>query len=78
MMGRMNKHINSLSMRTLMKVEKKEHGMKNMPTKKGLPAMEMKEHGLKSRPSMSQIMQMERKEHLKGGKVVIGKGAKGN
>lgn len=74
MMGRMNKHINSLSFRTLLGVEKKEHGLKSKPTMKDLPKMEMKEHGLKSPPSKSQIMKMERKEHLQNGNIVIKKG----
>ena len=60
-----------------MGIEKKEHGMKNMPTSKSLPLMEMKEHGLKKAPTKAQIMTMEKKEHLKNGKVVIGKGFKG-
>lgn len=73
----MNKHINSLSWSGLMGIEKKEHGMKKMPTSKSLPQMEMKEHGLKKAPTKAQIMAMEKKEHLKNGKVVIGKGFKG-
>ena len=76
-MGRMNKHINTLSMRNLLGIEKKEHGMKTKPTESQLKKMEMKEHGMKTAPSKASIMKMEKKEHIKNGKVVIGKGYKG-
>lgn len=61
MLGRMNKHINSLSMRDLLRVERKEgHG--NVSAK-NLPSMEMKEHGLKGKPSISKIQRAEAIEH---------------
>jgi len=71
--GQMNKHINHLSMRKLLGIEQKEHGMKSKPTAKDMPGMEQKEHGLKSKPPMNKIMQMENKEHIKNGKIVIGR-----
>jgi hypothetical protein len=73
--GQMNKHINHLSMRKLMGIEKQEHGLSKTPSAKNLPAMEKKEHGLKNTPSMSQIMVMEQKEHVKDGNIIIGKGS---
>lgn len=75
--GQMNKHINHLSMRKLLGIEQKEHGMKNKPSSKNLPGMEQKEHGLKNKPSMKQIQRMEEKEHIKDGNIIIGKGAEG-
>ena len=77
MMGRMNKHINTLSMRGLLGIERKEHGLKTKPNVAQLKKMEMKEHGLKSAPSKATIMKMETKEHVKNGNIVIGKGYKG-
>jgi hypothetical protein len=73
--GQMNKHLNHLSMRKLMGIEKQEHGLSKTPTSKNLPAMEKKEHGLKRTPSMGQILKMEQKEHIKNGEIVIGKGS---
>lgn len=60
-MGRMNKHINRLSMRDLLNVERKE-GHKGV-TAKSLPAKEMKEHNLKGAPSMAKIQRAEALEH---------------
>lgn len=74
MIGQMNKHINHLSMRKLLGIEQKEHGMKQRSGAQDLPAMEQKEHGLKYKPSMSQIHKMEEKEHVRNGNIVIGKG----
>jgi hypothetical protein len=76
----MNKNINHAQtfQKDLPDIERREHGLKKAPTKAQMQKMEMKEHGFKSPPSMSQIMGVERKEHLRpGGKVVIGKGYKG-
>lgn len=61
MMGRMNKHINRLSLRDLLNVERKEgHGK---VTAKNLPAKEMQEHGLKGKPSIAKIERAEAIEH---------------
>ena len=70
----MNKHLNHLSMRKLLGIEQKEHGLKSRPTGKSLAEMEQREHQLKSKPSQSQIMRMEQKEHVKNGNIVIGRG----
>ena len=72
--GQMNKHINHLSMRKLIGIEQKEHGLKQKPGVKDLRSMEQKEHGLKNKPSMKQIQRMEQKEHVKDGNIIIGKG----
>jgi hypothetical protein len=73
--NQMNKHLNHLSMRKLLGIEQKEHGLKSSPNTKSLPAMEQKEHGLKKKPSMGEIMRMEQKEHVKDGNIIIGKGS---
>lgn len=73
MMGRMNKHINHLSMRDLLRVERKEgHGKVSA---KNLPLMEMKEHHLKGKPSMSKIQRAEAIEH-KGANGLVAKPSK--
>jgi hypothetical protein len=71
--NQMNKHMNHLSMRKLLGIEQKEHGLKSKPTAKNLPEMEQREHKLKSKPSQSQIMKMEQKEHVKNGNIVVGR-----
>jgi len=73
--NQMNKHVNHLSMRKLLGIEQKEHGMSKRPTTANLAEMERKEHGLKNKPSLSQINKMEAKEHIKNGNIVIGRGA---
>jgi hypothetical protein len=73
MMGRMNKHMNRLSMRDLLNVERKE-GHKSVSTK-NLPSMEMKEHGLKGKPSISKIQRAEAIEH-KGKQGLVSKPGK--
>jgi hypothetical protein len=73
--GQMNKHINHLSMRKLLGIEQKEHGLKSKPGMQDLPAMEQREHGLKRKPTMEQIHRMEEKEHVKkNGDIIIGRG----
>ena len=69
----MNKHINALSMRDLLRVERKE-GHKKVSAK-SLPAMEMKEHNLKGKPSMSKIRRAEAIEH-KGSNGLIAQPSK--
>jgi hypothetical protein len=58
----MNKHMNRLSMRDLLNVERKEGHGKNVSAKQ-LPSMEMKEHGLKGKPSIAKIQRSEAIEH---------------
>jgi hypothetical protein len=72
MMGRMNKHINSLSMRNLLQIEQQEHGLKKTPTMKQAEINEMKEHGLKGVPSAAKVRAAEAIEHGSTlGKLVI-------
>lgn len=61
--NQMNKHVNHLSMRKLLGIEKVEHGLAKKPSEGSLSKMEQKEHGLKKAPSKSQILAMETKEH---------------
>jgi hypothetical protein len=66
MMGRMNKHINALSMRDLLGIERREHGLRKIPTKAQQAQMEMQEHGLKQKPTPAKMMQAEAAEHYPG------------
>ena len=66
MMGRMNKHINSLSMRDLLGIERKEHGIKEPQSMAQQQQMEMKEHRLKGKPSVAKVMAAETAEHYPG------------
>jgi hypothetical protein len=66
MMGRMNKHINRLSMRDLLGVERKEHGLKEPQTMAQQRQMEKKEHNLKGTPSTAKVMAAESAEHYPG------------
>lgn len=79
--NQMNKHLNHLSMRKLLGIEKQEHGLKKKPSESSLAQMEKKEHGLKRTPTKAQILATEAKEHgAKGNKMgeelVIKKGRK--
>jgi hypothetical protein len=65
-MGRMNKHINSLSMRDLLGIERKEHGLKEPQSMAQQQQMEMKEHRLKGKPSVAKVMAAETAEHYPG------------
>ncbi len=68
--NQMNKHMNHLSMRKLLGIEKAEHGLKGKPTESSLAKMEKKEHGLKKTPTREQILAMETKEHgVKGNRM---------
>jgi hypothetical protein len=72
MMGRMNKHINHLSMRDLLGVERKEHGLKKPQTVAQQQSMEMQEHGLKNKPSVAKMKAAELAEHYPGlGKMTV-------
>ena len=72
MLNEMNKHMNHLSMGTLMTVEMKEHNLKKAPTKTELLKMEQREHKLGNRPTMRQAMEAEYAEHSNAeGKLVI-------
>lgn len=72
MMGRMNKHINHLSMRDLLGIERKEHGLKKPATMAQQERMEQKEHGLSKKPSPAQMMAAEQAEHYVGmGKISV-------
>jgi len=72
MMGRMNKHINSLSMRDLLGIERKEHGLKKPQTMAQQQQMEMQEHKLKGKPSVAKVMAAEQAEHFVGmGKISV-------
>jgi len=77
MLSQMNKHINHLSMRKLMGIEQKEHGLKKTPTPAAQARREMKEHGLKQKPSLGEMIKMEEKEHRRGNEFVIGRGHEG-
>lgn len=63
MMGRMNKHINTLERRDLFAIEKKEHNLKRSPTVGQLLRIEMQEHNLKSKPTLAQVKRAEAVEH---------------
>jgi hypothetical protein len=63
MMGSMNKHINSLSIRKLLRIEQEEHGLKELPTMQQAQANEMKEHNLKGVPSAAKVRRAEALEH---------------
>lgn len=77
MLNQMNKHMNHLSMKKLLGIEAKEHGMKKAATPAQQAKMEMKEHQLKSPPSLGEMIKMEEKEHYKNGELVIGRGHEG-
>lgn len=69
--NQMNKHVNHLSMRKLLGIEKTEHGLSSKPSESKLSQMEKREHGLKKTPSKEQILRIETKEHgVKGNKAV--------
>ena len=59
MMGSMNKHINSLSIRKLLRIEQEEHGLKELPTMQQAQVNEMKEHKLKGVPSAAKVRRAE-------------------
>lgn len=63
MMGKMYKHLNSLELRPLLDIEKKEHQLKRTPTVGQLLRIEMQEHGLKKQPTLAQVKKAEAKEH---------------
>jgi len=63
MMGRMNKSINSLSIRKVLRVEQEEHGLKKLPTMQQAKVNEMKEHNLKGIPSSANMLKAETLEH---------------
>jgi hypothetical protein len=63
MMGRMNKHINSLETRDVLAMEKGEHNLKRTPTVGQLLRNEMIEHKLKNKPTLAQVKKAEAKEH---------------
>jgi hypothetical protein len=72
MLNEMNKHMNHLSMGTLMNVEMREHRLKKAPTRTELLKMEQREHKLGNRPTMRQAMEAEYVEHSNAeGKLVI-------
>lgn len=75
MMGRMNKHINSLSMRDLLGIERKEHGLKEPQSMAQQQQMEMKEHNLKGTPSAAKVMAAESAEHYVGMGSISAKGS---
>lgn len=68
MMGRMNKHINSLETRNLLELEKNEHNLKRTPSVGQLLRMEMMEHQLKKKPTLAQAKRAEAKEHAEDDK----------
>jgi hypothetical protein len=68
MMGRMNKHINSLETRDLLQLEKGEHNLKRTPSVGQLLRMEMVEHQLKKKPTLAQAKRAEAKEHAEDDK----------
>ena len=74
MLSSMNKKVGTLTIRDLSRVEKKEHGLKNVPSAEKLKQLEMKEHGLKKAPSLGEMLMMEQKEHMRDGQIVIGRG----
>lgn len=74
MMGRMNKHINRLSMRDMLGVERKEHGLAKTPTMQQARSNEMQEHKLKSKPSAAKMQQAEALEHGTSGGPLSVKG----
>jgi hypothetical protein len=63
MMGRMNKHINTLETRDVLAMEKGEHNLKRTPTVGQLLRNEMVEHKLKNKPTLAQVKKAEAKEH---------------
>ena len=75
----MNKHLfhRNLYLRDLPGIERREHGLKENPTKAELLTMEQKEHQLKRQPTMSELLKMERLEHERDGKIIIGRGHEG-
>jgi hypothetical protein len=68
MMGRMNKHINSLETRDVLAMEKGEHNLKRTPTVGQLLRNEMIEHKLKNKPTLAQVKKAEAKEHAEDDK----------
>jgi len=74
MMGNMNKHINRLSMRDLLGVERKEHGLKEPQTMAQQQQMEKKEHNLKGTPTRAKVMAAESAEHYVGMGSISSKG----
>ena len=68
MMGRMNKHINSLETRDVLAMEKGEHNLKRTPTVGQLLRNEMIEHKLKNKPTIAQVKKAEAKEHAEDDK----------
>jgi hypothetical protein len=68
MMGRMNKHINSLETRDVLAMEKSEHNLKRTPTVGQLLRNEMIEHKLKNKPTLAQVKKAEAKEHAEDDK----------
>ena len=74
MMGNMNKHINRLSMRDMLGVERKEHGLKQPQTMAQQRQMEKKEHNLKGTPSTAKVMAAEQAEHFVGMGSISSKG----
>lgn len=75
MMGRMNKHINSLSMRDLLGIEQTEHGLAKRPTMQQAEINEMKEHHLKGKPSAAKVRRAEAIEHGAGMGPLVVKGS---
>jgi hypothetical protein len=75
----MNKHIfkSRLFLRDIPAMERKEHGLKENPTRAELLTMEQKEHQLKRKPTMSELLKMERAEHERNGKLIVGRGHEG-
>lgn len=65
MLNRMNKHINTLSSRSVQLLEKTEHGLKKIPTVAEMQSMEMVEHKLAKKPSLRELLKFETKEHAK-------------
>jgi hypothetical protein len=89
MLNHMNKHINRLSLDTVLGIEKVEHGLSKKPTKNELLLMEAAEHKLKRKPTLRELMKIETKEHLRSeededdddddeyeGKMVVKRGSK--
>jgi len=65
MINHMNKHINRLSLDTVLGIEQSEHGLKNKPRVSELQSIEMGEHGLSKKPTLRQMLKIETKEHVK-------------